>query len=456
MPDKEKLIHAIQDYTGDLDSLNQFTAVMQEQLGDDWVSVIYDVCQGLDEDDKERLDHAVGYHSATLAWEEIYSYLNQANQLDRNLIQERLPVLEHWLNFFGPEGLQAVQALKERLQAEETSEEPVPSETETPQEELPPEQSEVLSVEDQTVPQEPVEQEESSHKATMADIPFMTESSASDTPEATDLAENIPDETAPSQNIGAIPSDQEQPATADVLQNAPSETAVQQTVPQETKGQEAPVPGQPDVPQGTPQPAHLTGEQAYLWLADKIFLQINLMNQIHDWVAARCHSLGNLELNEYSFNGFLTDVQRQTLADIQTLLANPNIHPFLEQRQQGAVNYLKQQQEFLAKTVAQSTSPVPLTKEDLTREEMQRTLGGIDTRHVKEYLGPAPDGFEVVDETFSEEEAKTIKENYEQAEAKIEASTSEAELNPDKALEQNPEKRGLRNMVLNMKPGDAA
>lgn len=422
MPDTQKLIHAIHDYTGDLESLNQFTAIMQEQLGDNWVSVIYEVCPNLEEDDKERLDHAVGYHSATLAWEEIHGYLNQANQLDVDLMQKRLPVLEHWLNFFGPEGMQVVKALKERLQAEAPSEEnnsmPLPQEENNPPEQV---------------------QQKTEPKKTMADIPVMveTENSVSAT------ESSFP----PMQSEESVPKKDKLTSDQKVVDPPPQQEQTQQILPEQ--------PQQPSVPPQATQPT-LSGEQAHLWLADKIFLQINLMNQVHDWVAARCHTLGNLELDEYAFKGFLTDLQRQTLADIQVILADTNLHPFLEQRQQGAVNYLKQQCDFLMKTVAQSTSPAPLTKEDLTREEMQRTLGGIDTRNVKEYLGPAPDGFEVVNETFTEEEAKTIKENYEQAEAKIEASTSEAELNPDKALEQNSEKKGLRNMVLNMKPGDAA
>ena len=425
MPDTQKLIHAIHDYTGDLESLNQFTAIMQEQLGDNWVSVIYEACPNLEEDDKERLDHAVGYHSATLAWEEIHGYLNQANQLDAELMQKRLPVLEHWLNFFGPEGMQVVKALKERLQAEA----PTQGDHSAPLQ-----QEEAHSPSGQNQPA--IE-----GKKTMADIPFLMESNESASITDSSSQPEQPGETSGSQDSSVGKSNQK----------GNSSPIEQNTVGTSLPGQ----PQQPSVPLQTAQPA-LSGGQAHLWLADKIFLQISLMNQIHDWIAARCHTLGNLELDEYAFKGFLTDIQRQTLTDIQLILADTNLHPFLEQRQPGAINYLKQQCDFLTKTVTQSTSPAPLTKEDLTREEMQRTLGGIDTRNVKEYLGPAPDGFEVVNETFTEEEAKTIKENYEQAEAKIEASTSEAELNPDKALEQNSEKKGLRNMVLNMKPGDAA
>ena len=70
-------------------------------------------------------------------------------------------------------------------------------------------------------------------------------------------------------------------------------------------------------------------------------------------------------------------------------------------------------------------------------DEVKRTLGTIDTSDTVEYVGPAPDGFELLDdETPLDENA--IKQQYEKLE-KIDALTGKQEDTPSEnaAQEEN-------------------
>ena len=271
--------------------------------------------------------------------------MNYQGVLDLRIMQERLPILKHWLGFFGKEGTSVFSALEKRI-ASENKTSPVNYFLEKPQ---------TLPLEDRSFSQ--------------------------------------------------------------IDTSLPKEEALQ------------------------------------LWLADKIFIQIEFMNQINSWISARCYTLGGIELNEYSFYGFLSDVQRQTLLDIRLLLEKKDLYPLLIQKRQDALEYLKTQEAVLEQDLQKSTSPVPLTKEQLTKEEMQRTLGGIDNTDTKEYLGPAPDGFEVVDD-LPEEQVQKITQEYEKVEAEIESQSSQEELSPERTIEKQNlgSGDGLRDMLLNINP----
>lgn len=115
MTDIANLKQAIASYTGDPETLDQFVNVATAELGDNWAETIYDTLTDLSPDEREKLDHAFQYYAATTAWNEIQGYLSQENGLDKATVQERIPVLEHWLAFFQEAGLQAVEQLKQKL-----------------------------------------------------------------------------------------------------------------------------------------------------------------------------------------------------------------------------------------------------------------------------------------------------------------------------------------------------
>ncbi len=115
MANIQRLTEALNAYTGEQDSLMAFAKVAEEELGENWTTVIYDVITPTDDTQKEKLDHVYHYYGATLAWGEVQGYLEQEEPLDLAELSERIPTLEYWLNFFGEQGLHIVNELQDKM-----------------------------------------------------------------------------------------------------------------------------------------------------------------------------------------------------------------------------------------------------------------------------------------------------------------------------------------------------
>ena len=128
-----ELEKALADYQETQETLNTFVGIAQRILGDEWLSVLSDI---IENDNtlvpnekkvlKDKANHAIHYYGALAAWEEAYSYLNNTQVATLDLLRERLPVLEYWLNLFGQEGkdlVQKVRALAQQKAQEKTAEE---------------------------------------------------------------------------------------------------------------------------------------------------------------------------------------------------------------------------------------------------------------------------------------------------------------------------------------------
>ena len=140
MTNKIRLMDALTTYTGEQDSLAAFIAVATEEIGENWVSRIYDELPDLVPELKEKLDHAYHYYGATMAWGEVQEYLTQTEPLNISDIEDRIPTLEYWLNFFGENGTVIITQLREKLKtiaASETKSQPDISLTAPTQEETP-------------------------------------------------------------------------------------------------------------------------------------------------------------------------------------------------------------------------------------------------------------------------------------------------------------------------------
>ena len=117
MTNKIRLMDALTTYTGEQDSLAAFIAVATEEIGENWVSRIYDELPDLVPELKEKLDHAYHYYGATMAWGEVQEYLTQTEPLNISDIEDRIPTLEYWLNFFGENGTAIITLLREKLKS---------------------------------------------------------------------------------------------------------------------------------------------------------------------------------------------------------------------------------------------------------------------------------------------------------------------------------------------------
>ena len=55
MADQTIVLNALKEYSGDTESLNKFRAIVQKELGDNWVGTIYTFLPQLEKEDKDKL-----------------------------------------------------------------------------------------------------------------------------------------------------------------------------------------------------------------------------------------------------------------------------------------------------------------------------------------------------------------------------------------------------------------
>ena len=113
---EERIVQSLTQYQGTQESLNETVAVLTEELGPEWTTNVFERLGGLSVELKEKLNHVFNYYAALTAWQETQGYLEQKDPLDES-VQERLPVLKHWLDFFGDPGTDLYQQLEKKLQS---------------------------------------------------------------------------------------------------------------------------------------------------------------------------------------------------------------------------------------------------------------------------------------------------------------------------------------------------
>lgn len=359
--DLARISDVLQNYNGQEESMQQVVSVLQEELGDNWVETVFEDLQSLSPALKENLTHAYNYYAATMAWNEVQTYLNDETLVRSPEVESRLPILKHWLDFFGAPGQEAYKSLEDRLNS--LPEEPVEPEAEVVEQNLP--------VEDD---QDDVE------KITEA----ATESEKADEPEISGV-ENAASESAQGQELD---EDAEKDVDAEA-QKEPTETEVEDDDPAR-------------------------------FAVNKIKNQLALLDQNQAWLAARCVQLKNIEIYAYPFYGFIVDLLRQTLKGMNEILADEANAALLDDNFEGGQEAFKRKKEAIEHDIELAeqnceSAVTALISDDIDMDEVRRTLGTIDDSDSVEYVGPAPDGFELVDdETPLDENA--IKKQYEKIE----------------------------------------
>ncbi len=147
-----------------------------------------------------------------------------------------------------------------------------------------------------------------------------------------------------------------------------------------------------------------TNEQ---FLAHKAFRQLDFVNTVHSWIDARCIGLGNIEIYNYKHYGFLIDAMEQAKKDIQEVLSSPAYYPAIETARPNGLQTLQNSLVALEKDLEvaydnASSETTALIRDEIDTAEARRMLGMVDTTNRKEYLGPAPDGFEMIDDPFND------------------------------------------------------
>ena len=287
-----------------------------------------------------------------MAWQETQAYLDQSEPLQPQ-IQERLPVLKHWLEFFGDPGNDLYQKLEQKLSS------PV-----------------VSSPAEETV--------------------------------------------------------EEAPETQEISESETSEPIVE-------------VPPEKDVPQ-----IDLNTPEAFA--IQKAKKEIDLLDAVQAWLSARCLQLNNMEVFAYPYYGFVVDLMRQTVKDIQAVLdsENKSILPDLYEGGEAALLRKKQAVEADIETAVQNceSATTALIDENINMDEIRKTLGNLDESTDPEYLGPAPDGFELIQDSDEPLDEKAVKEQYQKLEKEVLAENTENE----KKTSQNAKNSVQRKLSFSLKP----
>lgn len=375
----ERISEALQNYTGQEESMHTVANVLQEELGDNWTQTVFQDLQTLPPALKDNLTHAFNYYAATMAWNEIQGYLVDENLQKTPEIEERLPILKHWMDFFGEPGQAAYRDLESKLNgltSEEAEPEPATEEGES---------------ETEVAPEEAPEELENAQEI----------SEETEMPEEAEVSAELSEEK-PSEN------EEEAPSTV-VDENDPNVFEIQ-----------------------------------------KIQKQIDLLEQNRAWLAARCIQLKDIEVYAYPFYGFIVDMMRQVIKGMNAILENEEAASLIENAFSGgrqAFDNKKQAIEHDIELAEQNceSAQTALISEDMDMDEVKRTLGAIDESDTVEYVGPAPDGFELLDdETPLDENA--IKKQYEKLE-NMDAMTGavrDAESTEPETAEENTSQKGQK------------
>ncbi len=387
---EEKIVQALTTYQGTEETLNETVAVLTEELGENWTETVFEQLGGLSSDLKEKLNHVFNYYAALMAWQETQSYLEQNDLLDDS-IQERLPVLKHWLDFFGDPGLELYQQLETKISTQHS--EDVSEQVESVKDEqiVPEELKEnVLEKQEQAILEEPKE-----------DI----------------LEEQV-----------------QQPVPEDVQEDiSEKQDKVEEMVKEEKK-------------------LVIDANSPIAFAVQKAQKEIELLDAVQAWLAARCLQLNNMEVFAYPYYGFAVDLMRQTAKDIQVILDAEDKTGLSDLFKGGeeALTRKKIAVEADIETAVQNceSSTTALIDENVNMDEVRKTLGNLDESTDPEYLGPAPDGFELIQDSDEPLDEKAVKEQYQRLEKEVLAENTEVE----KKTSQNEKNSVQRKLSFSLKP----
>ena len=348
---EDRIVQALTAYQGTEESLRETVAVLAEELGENWTEIVFEKLGGLSIELKEKLNHTFNYYAALMAWQETQGYLEQTGTLKPE-IQERLPVLKHWLEFFGEPGVDLYQKLEQKM---------ITSEGE----------------------------------------------------------------------VSAAQEENEKPLQT----TGSSEVSSSESAPQKEQ----------DVPK-----LDLNTSEAFA--VQKAKKEIDLLDGVQAWLSARCLQLNNMEVFAYPYYGFVVDLMRQTLKDIQVVLdlKDKTVLPSIYEGGEEALLRKKQAVEADIETAVQNceSATTALIDENVNMDEVRKTLGNLDESSDPEYLGPAPDGFELIQDTDEPLDEKAVKEQYQKLEEEVLAKNSDSE----KKTSQNVKNSVQRKLSFSLKP----
>lgn len=340
--DLERISDALQNYTGQEESMHEVTNVLQEELGENWTDTVFNDLQSLPPALKDNLTHVFNYYAATMAWNELQEYLADENLQKTPELMERLPILKHWLDFFGAPGQSAYQELENRLSG------PAPV-------------------------------------------------ASDDEGGAADVGEDVPSDVEEIEEV----EDDEQASETEDEEIVPTTAEIEEVANEEEETAKI-------------------EDTAETFEIEKLQKQLMLLDENQAWLAARCIQLKNIEIYAYPFYGYVVDMMRQIMKSIDTIEKNETAFDLLDQAFKGGKEAFNKRKEAIQHDIELAeqnceSAQTALISEDMDMDEVKRTLGAIDENDTVEYVGPAPDGFELLDDETPLDET-AIKKQYEKLE----------------------------------------
>ncbi len=475
-PTLQPLIEALIAYQENQETLTPLVEKAEDILGPEWMNFIQtslDTMTGIDDATKDMLkkkaDHAIHYYGALAAWEEAYQYINAPQSVNNMQLIERIPTLEYWLALFGEEGTKVVNQLKDLLNdaTQNDASTPVEAVSEIMAEEQKDNQSFVQETQQTAVfePEQPlsdtdeenlpsttetmvVEQENSEEMIASTEqevsLPTQPETMSEEEPisdqQAQALEQTIQDdvttqaletanpmtevETAEEIHLSEMPALPDVPAeeTVEAVSDMPlyptqqpADEAIEEETATETEVLEmlAPkeVPVTPEIPADDP---NLQIPKTKNWEMANFMRQKNLYEEATNWISARCVRLGNMDKTEYPYYGFVVDLMNELKENIQNLLENQLLEEVIDAEvpggREGMQNLLKALEKEL-EDLPENLKPV----EEKNEVDPRQVLGEMDTSQEKEFIGPAPDGFEMIEDPYEVSPEKII-EDYKKTE----------------------------------------
>ena len=182
-----------------------------------------------------------------------------------------------------------------------------------------------------------------------------------------------------------------------------------------------------------------------------------MLNAVQAWLSARCLQLNNMEVFVYPYYGFAVDLMRQTVKDIQTVLDLED-KTFVNMYPQGEEGLLRKKEAIEAdiKMAVENceSATTALIDENMDMDKVRKTLGDLDQSTEPEYLGPAPDGFELLDEGNDQPLDETaVKEQYQQLEKEVSKEQQGNDILPqEKKTSQKSQNSVQKKLSFSFKP----
>ena len=269
---ESNIISALNSYDGTQPSLEKTVSVLSAEIGPDWMNLVFQQLGDLPVELKEKLNHVFNYYASLMAWQEAQSYLAQKEPLDADLMEERLPVLKHWLDFFGQPGRDLYQQLED-FYHQQSSDVPLPPDDDgsARQEDVLVEKDSDLSDEDKATDEMEVSEDFQQPQSGMEDIQPVAEDIQTEA-EQVQPVEDLEDAVGTT----SVEMPDEEPETEKTDEEVTSQTVSD------------------DTPEG--------------FIIRKVQREIALLDDLHAWLAARCVELDNIEIFAYPYYGISTDV----------------------------------------------------------------------------------------------------------------------------------------------------